>query len=937
VPTVSVGTSGRAGRSPCPPRPLLPDRWRRLAHSDRTLRAVYRFLRETARTAQAHAEQQLTDLVGELGERFQATSAWLFVRETDDVLRARITRNTRRRHLDLGLDDRGIVPYVARVRHGYYSNNVHEDPWYRQESEETQSELAVPIITRDDRLLGVLNLESRMPGAFTSAHVEELQAAAGDLVPHLLVLAALRRRDEAWCPWHPEVHGWDLAQILNAFCYVVAASRDGDATTCTIWYADWPKEEFLVYATTGYDNEYISARTLPAHSFTGRVAQGPPGAVVASTPHDPDFVRRDKAEVMGLTRLFAAPVYTPAPPTPLPLSPGGSGVGGEGADRAVATLNLYLFDDQSQDAFPPAATLAHLAEIVGDLFAGYNTQRQELAAAYLHQKLYARPRSSEDAFETIKEVLTQLLQADACTIFARQRDGRRLYCVATTGLEGAGTDGAAVYDLDQDGGYTTYLARHPGQCIRKSDVQRPDEKGLPADFPAVPLNKHREKIGRSDADHPRFLGLAVDVRGDVLGVFRVMRSSQSRPFTRCEERLLLRLADVCKKVFLDWRSARPAEEPPTAVPGPGHAAAPAAVARSGTLPVKSTQPNVVAAVARFVRPVPNLSSPRTLIDELLQDMVVIFRDQHVYQASVLVRHKHAPTSPFRIYAYHSQHHRTPPTDAPYAPQSVHAGSLPWEAVLARRRAVTFTRPHAPGIASGIRMPLVAWTGHNLFEGVLSLDFANPVAWTGDEVEILFHATRKLAAILGVTDHPGVADHVISPECFTSMSPRTVLDQFVSFPTEKLGADWAELLLKHADRLQPVGQSGPRPADLPHVWRPLTAQEDEDAAGFGVKAAGDRRTCAIPLRLGSFDAGELRCRLGRPDFERLRWQVVGVLAGLWCSLTFGMQRFWDVTFERHEVRPGTHVWGERLRWRPLEFAAGQGPPAKEAPSLVTYLS
>src|SRR5262249_55876017 len=161
---------------------------------------------------------------------------------------------------------------------------------------------------------------------------------------------------------------------------------------------------------------------------------------------------------------------------------------------------------------------------------------------------------------------------------------------------------------------------------------------------------------------------------------------------------------------------------------------------------------------------------------------------------------------FRIYAYHSQYHRTPPAEEPFAPQAVPAGSLPWEAILAQRRAVTFTRPHAPGIAAGIRMPLVAWTGHNLFEGVLSLDFAEPVAWTGDEVEILFHAARKLAAILGVTDHPGVADHVISPECFTSMSPRTVLDQFVSFPTERLGADWAELLLKHAGRLRPVGRS-----------------------------------------------------------------------------------------------------------------------------------
>src|SRR5207247_1128868 len=163
------------------------------------------------------------------------------------------------------------------------------------------------------------------------------------------------------------------------------------------------------------------------------------------------------------------------------------------------------------------------------------------------------PRSSEDAFETIKEALVQLLEADACSLFARQRDGRQLYCVATTGLD---STGPAVYDIDHDGGYTTYLARHPGQCIRKSDVQRPDEKaGGPGGPPGGP---------------------------------------QAGPL------------------------------------GP----------RPGTRPVKSTQPGVVAAVARFVRPVPNLNSPRTLIDELLHDLVVIFRDHPIYQASVLVRHKH---------------------------------------------------------------------------------------------------------------------------------------------------------------------------------------------------------------------------------------------------------------------------------------------------------
>jgi hypothetical protein len=238
-------------------------------------RALARLWRDIRREARARAEQRLTLLVAELGERLRANVAWLFDRRGEE-LQAIVTHRSRMRHLVMRVGERGIVPHVAETRAGYLSNDVANDPHYRPCIPDTRSELAVPVIALDGDLVGVLNLESRQVGTFRAAQVEELQAAASVLIPHLRVLADL---DE--CPWHPEVHGWDLTQIFQRFCLAVVQGLnqpDGeDTASCTIWYADWAKDELFVYATSGYDIEYISELTLPMDSFCGRVAAGPPG------------------------------------------------------------------------------------------------------------------------------------------------------------------------------------------------------------------------------------------------------------------------------------------------------------------------------------------------------------------------------------------------------------------------------------------------------------------------------------------------------------------------------------------------------------------------------------------------------------------------------------------------------------------------------------
>jgi hypothetical protein len=900
---------GPAARPPAPP-----------AAGDQLGKALRRFWATVRREARARAEQRLTVLVAELGERFGATSAWLFDRR-GNALEAIITHRTRMRHLVLHLGERGIVPHVAATRTGYQTNNTAADPYYLDSIPATRSELAVPVLALDGELLGVLNLESRLADAFRPAQLEELQAAASVLIPHLRVLAAL---DE--CPWHPEVHGWDLTALFERFCHAVVRGLnqpdEEDTASCTIWYADWAKDELFVYATSGYDMEYLNQLTLPARSFTGRVAASPPGTVWDTTPAEaPDFRRPDKAEQTGVRRILAAPIYLPdeAPPA-----------------RGVSTLNLYFFADRPDASLPGPDLVRVLAERVGRLIARFRDQRRKLATASLHQNLLVEAPSSEAGFRIVRDVLRQVFDADGCTIFAHDPGERRLYCATTTGLDepgppgpggepGGGAGGEAFYDLDGDDGFTTYLARHCGRGVRKNDVLSSTEKGLPGDFPPQPLNKYREQFARSETDHRRFLGVGCGLRGaasagDVLGVFRLNRASSSRPFTWCDETLLEDLAglELCKKAFLDWRARRlgPAAGPP--------------------LPAAPRGRGVIGAVVNLLRPVPALGSPQTLTDELLQALVVIFREHRIHGAGLAIAHPRAPAQPARWHAYHSEFHKNRPATAEFLLAEA-APRLFLTPPGGRRKIVTFDHAavrcedgHA--IVAEARVPLVAWNGRHLLEGFLALSFQAPShAWTGNEVELLFRASQKLAAVLASTPH------VIRPECF-QLPASLALEHFVSFPQEhpRIAAAWSELRLEAAGRLETVGRPGPAPARGPEEWQPPGPAAGGEEAAFGIRERADRRAVSLPLFLGPYEIGQLRCGFAAGDADRGRDELVRTVPGLWSRLTSGLSdlhKFWEVHFSRHEVEPGVAVWDER-------FALGRVRPdlprplAPGQPALIT---
>ncbi len=82
----------------------------------------------------------------------------------------------------------GVVGIVAATRKPYRVQNA-DDPNYRPLDPEIRSELCVPILA-GDRLLGVLNVESRHPNAFSDADENLLFTLAGQLASALERLRA---------------------------------------------------------------------------------------------------------------------------------------------------------------------------------------------------------------------------------------------------------------------------------------------------------------------------------------------------------------------------------------------------------------------------------------------------------------------------------------------------------------------------------------------------------------------------------------------------------------------------------------------------------------------------------------------------------------------------------------------------------------------------
>lgn len=88
----------------------------------------------------------------------------------------------------------GVAGRAAWERRVIYAEDVAKHPDYLKFSPETRSELAIPLLA-DERLVGVLNVESQSPGAFTPQDIDALQTLAAQAAIAILNAEAYERLD----------------------------------------------------------------------------------------------------------------------------------------------------------------------------------------------------------------------------------------------------------------------------------------------------------------------------------------------------------------------------------------------------------------------------------------------------------------------------------------------------------------------------------------------------------------------------------------------------------------------------------------------------------------------------------------------------------------------------------------------------------------------
>lgn len=488
--------------------------------------------------ARAKAKERLHHLVGNLVERFGATSAWLLpVRDGRVGGELTITHNTTARFRQQPL---GIINRVKETRRPYLVNAVLDDsdrivdPYYQEFMFTTRSELAVPVfesaltsprIDGDDalrpnkpRLLAVLNLESNQAGAFIPAAVADLQAAVSELVPELLIYFAATDMD-CLTAWHPALHGWGSANLLDQFCYAVGSAfgRSGEPLlTCTLWNHDRKKEKIQARSTVGFDYEYLTGSSLDMDSLTGRVIEITKDTTgtnrlrprvyrvnLSSTVTKPEppkpvdvekvwerVARKRKIRRMGIAEMIVAPLIGPNQ---------------QGEPRVDGTLNLYVYNHSPEAGGPRPEGLSRddlvfqLSGLANRTVADFYRLQRAVTAATLTARLVESSHLGVPPFELIRVVIAEAFEAEGCSILCQDPDSTtkpKVRLVATSGLAIRGASAhpetptysyvnlqsheaalrRSVAERKSHRGITLTLLSRAGRTIRMLDVADRDEK-----------------------------------------------------------------------------------------------------------------------------------------------------------------------------------------------------------------------------------------------------------------------------------------------------------------------------------------------------------------------------------------------------------------------------------------------------------------------------
>lgn len=210
---------------------------------------------------------------GELVLRFTAGAGW--------------DREKRRRRIKISdAPGHGITGYVAATGLPYVSGDVTTDPRYVMYFPDVRSELAVPLLDRQGRTIGVLNLEDERPHAF-SPRDQQLLVALASQASIAISVADYRAREAALIEIGSELSAIaDPNELMRRVIPKAAGLLRADE--CSIFQLNTEGDRLILCASRGPLAKRVGEATYRlGEGLTGWVALHARPARVADVRSDP--------------------------------------------------------------------------------------------------------------------------------------------------------------------------------------------------------------------------------------------------------------------------------------------------------------------------------------------------------------------------------------------------------------------------------------------------------------------------------------------------------------------------------------------------------------------------------------------------------------------------------------------------------------------------
>lgn len=179
----------------------------------------------------------------------------------------------------------GITIWVVCTGVPYVSGDVRQDPHYIMFFPDVRSEIAVPLVNRDGRVIGVINIESEEPNAFSQRDLQ-LLAALSNQAAIAISVANLRQRETLLIEIGSELAtSSDMEALLG--CLVRRSLDLLRADDCSIFELNPARDRLILRASSMLEGQRGALTYRIGEGLTGWVAQHLVPARVANVREDP--------------------------------------------------------------------------------------------------------------------------------------------------------------------------------------------------------------------------------------------------------------------------------------------------------------------------------------------------------------------------------------------------------------------------------------------------------------------------------------------------------------------------------------------------------------------------------------------------------------------------------------------------------------------------